>query len=213
MPSGPGHVGTHIYCERSAANNDLAASVRQRSGRLVPRSPHRFNDQQVEEQKAIALRSRQRGATWPEVADELTKVSPDGLPVDRETARRRYRSALTDFRVPREEWEMYRNKQLAELEVATTKVMTAVSAWDIDNGDEVNALAGLTGALVRLQARADTVIGFPVDPPAPPPANAGALDYVRRIVTNQPAHKAMLASMRAIEAEILHDDAPLTTNR
>ncbi|MDB9846017.1 hypothetical protein OAC41_04570 [Acidimicrobiales bacterium] len=183
----------------------------------MPRSPHRFNDQQVEQQKAIALRSRQRGATWPEVADELTKVSPDGLPVDRETARRRYKSALTDFRVPREEWEMYRNKQLAELEVATTKVMTAVMtavlAWDIDNGDEVNALAGLTGALVRLQARADTVIGFPVDPPAPPPANAGALDYVRRIVTNQPAHKAMLASMRAIEAEILHDDAPLTTNR
>ena len=62
---------------------------------------------------------------------------------------------------------------------------------------------GLTGALVRLQGRADTVIGFPADPPAPPPANAGALSYVRSIVTNQPAHKAMLASMRAIEAEIL----------
>ena len=125
----------------------------------MPRSPHRFNDQQVEEQKAIALRARQRGATWPEVAQELTDASPDGLPVDRETARRRYRSALTDFQVPREDWETYRNKQLAELETATTKVMSAVLLWDVDNGDQVSDLAGLTSALVRLQARADTVTG------------------------------------------------------
>ena len=113
----------------------------------MPRSPHRFNDQQVEEQKAIALRSRQRRRYMArKCAEELTEVSHlMGCLIDRETARRRDKSALTDFRVPREEWELYRNKQLAELEVATTKVMTAVLSWDIDNGDEVNALHGSYG--------------------------------------------------------------------
>ena len=173
----------------------------------MPRSPHRFNEQHVEQQKAIALRARLGGSTWPQIAQELTDASPDGLPVDRETARRRYKSALTDFRVPREEWEMYRNKQLAELEIAANKTMSAVLAWDVANHSQVSDLVGLTSALVRLQARADTVIGFPPEAPPPPPANAGALGYVRGIVTNQVAHKAMLASMRAIEAEILNDES------
>ena len=74
--------------------------------------------------------------------------------------------------MPRDEWETYRNKQLTDIETATTKVMSAVQLWDIDNCDQVSDLAGFTGALVRLQARADTVIGFPTEPPAPPPGCA-----------------------------------------
>ena len=55
---------------------------------------------------------------------------------------------------------------------------------------------------IHPECGADTIVGFPADPSASLPANAGALSYVRSIVTNQPAHKAMLAGMSAIETEI-----------
>jgi hypothetical protein len=90
--------------------------------------------------------------------------------------------------------------------------MSAVLSWDVDNGDQVSDLAGLTSALVRIQGRADTVIGFPVDAPPPPP-DTGARDYVLNIVSNPIAHQAMLGVMKSIEQDVLQgviidDDEP-----
>lgn len=170
----------------------------------MARSPHRFNDLQIEEQKALALRSRLGGATWPEVAQRLSDESPDGLSIDRQTARRRYLDALTDFRVPRDEWQTYRDKQLAELELAVAKVVSALLAWQVGI-DDARQLVGLTGGLVRLQDRSDTVVGFPTGPLAPPSTDGGARDYALNMVTNPEAHSALLSAMSDIKRTYFAD--------
>lgn len=147
------------------------------------------------------LRGRMVGATFAAIAAGLSRETKDGQPVDEATVRRRYQSAIEDYRVPRAEWERYRGVQLAEIEAAKEKALSAILGWN--RSQPPGDLSGPIASLVRLQERADRVIGFPQEAPAPPPANAGALDYVRSIVTNQVAHKAMLASMKMIETEIL----------
>jgi len=168
----------------------------------VARNPKRFNEEEIAKQKALALTARMSGVSWVGIADEISKTTSDGKPIDEATVRRRYRSAIEDYQVPREEWESYKLKQLAQLELAQSQVMSAILTWRRSVNDH-QELTGPISALVRLQERVDRVIGFPSDPPPPPPANAEARGYVLDIVTNQVAHQAMLASMRAIEAQVI----------
>ena len=164
--------------------------------------PNRFSDAEVVVQKAAVLRARMAGATWDNIAISLTKESPDGQPVDASTARRRYESAIQAYEVPRSEWDRYRNNQLAQIELALEKVMASVLTWN-PRTDDASSLTGPLGLLVRLQERADRVIGFPEDPPPPPPASNDARSYVLNIVSNPVAHAAMLGAMRSIEEEVI----------
>ena len=166
------------------------------------RNPNRFSEHDIARQKAEVLRGRMIGVSFAALARNLSEKTPDGEPIDEATVRRRYKAAVADYAVPRGQWEEYRNQQLAQITTATEKAMQAIVGWDTRLNDPKD-LVGPLAALVKLQERADRVIGFPQEAPAPPPANAGALDYARSIVTNQVAHKAMLASMKMIETEIL----------
>jgi hypothetical protein len=168
----------------------------------MTRNPRRFSDHEVAEQKAEVLRGRMVGATFAAITEKLSAKTSDGAPLDIATVRRRYQAAVEEYEVPRAEWDAYRNTQLAEVRAATDKAMAGIIAWNPRNG-EAKDVAPLMAALVRLQERADRVIGFPVEAPAPPPANADARAYVLNIVTNPVAHQAMLTSMRAIEAETI----------
>jgi len=165
-------------------------------------NPRRFSEHEVAKQKAAVLRGRMLGSSFTGIAAALSEDTADGRPIDEATVRRRYKAAIDEYKVPRAEWDSYRNRQLAEIEAAKDEVMTAILQWS--RLDDTKDLVQPIAALVKLQERADRVIGFPESAPPPPPANAGALDYVRTIVSNQAAHKALLASMRTIETEILN---------
>jgi len=41
---------------------------------------------------------------------------------------------------PGDEWGTSRNKQLAEIEVASAQAMSVILAWDINNGDDISKL-------------------------------------------------------------------------
>ena len=117
----------------------------------------RFSDAEIEEQETAALRGHMAGVSFASIATQLSARTVGGEPIDEAVVRDRYESALARYVLDAGQVGGYRGGQMAQVEVAMEKVMTAVIRWDARH-HEVSDLSGAVMALRRLQERADTLL-------------------------------------------------------
>ena len=118
-------------------------------------TPARFDAEEVAEQEVATLRGRMAGASFAQIAVQLTERA--GRTVDEDLVRHRFLAAINGYRVSQEQVEAYRGVQMAQIDMAIEKVMSAVIKWDTRK----HHVADLTGAVIslrRLQERADKLI-------------------------------------------------------
>ena len=117
----------------------------------------RFTVVEVAEQEIATLQSRMAGASFAQIARELSALTSDGEPIDEDLVRHRFLAAIHNYRVSKEQVEAYRGVQMAQIDMAIEKVMSAVIEWDTKTHN-VGDLTGAVISLRRLQERADMLI-------------------------------------------------------
>ena len=119
------------------------------SGAVPNRGAGRFTPGQREEQRIKALKLWMEGDTY--------RVIGRKLGVDHMTAYRRVQAAIDAMR-PHADFDKYRAKQLAELEMSRRPMRVVIATWTA--GDCIDDAVKAIGALLKIQEREAKLLGL-----------------------------------------------------